>query len=200
MVILVDMDDVLERLVPGWVAYINERFGTNTVPGDVKDWDMSLAFPGLTHEQVYSAVDDPALWDYVGPMPGAYEGLRALIDRGHDVFVVTASDYPTIRVKMENVLFRYFPYITWDRVILTKHKEMIRGDVIIDDGPHNLTRSVRYRLLYDASHNRAFDEKSADAVRVYGWEDIVRVIDRIAENEARQPDRGGEAYDGSFDR
>lgn len=29
MIILVDMDDVLEQLVPGWVRYVNERFGTN---------------------------------------------------------------------------------------------------------------------------------------------------------------------------
>ena len=71
MIVLVDMDDVLEQLVVGWVRYINDRFGTHAKAEDVRDWNMAMAFPELTHEQVYSAVYDDALWDEVKPMPGA---------------------------------------------------------------------------------------------------------------------------------
>ena len=62
MKILVDMDDVLEQLVAGWTAYMNDRYGTHVTPAEVHDWNMSKAFPELTHEQVYAAPDDDALW------------------------------------------------------------------------------------------------------------------------------------------
>ena len=111
MTILVDMDDVLEKLVCGWVAYLNEKYGISVKPEDVNDWDMSKAFPMLSHEQVYNAVNDDRLWDFVEPMPGAVEGMRKLIADGHEVYVVTASDYQTLRAKMDKVLFRYFPFM-----------------------------------------------------------------------------------------
>ena len=180
MTILVDMDDVLEKLVVGWVRYINERFGTDVKPEDVNDWNMALAFPTLTREQVYSAELDDRLWDYVEPMPGADGALRRLIDDGHEIYVVTATYYETLRAKMENVLFRYFPYLSWDHVIITRNKHMILGDVLIDDGPHNLTGGSYRKILFDAQHNRNFDEKSVGAVRVYSWEEAYGQICAIA--------------------
>ena len=105
--------------MPAWVAYVNDRFGTHGRAEDVHSWDMSQAFPTLTHDQVYSAVTDDALWDYVKPMPGADEALRKMLADGHELYVVTATQYQTLRAKMERVLFRYFPYLQWSHVIIT---------------------------------------------------------------------------------
>ncbi len=179
MTILVDMDDVLEKLVCGWVAYLNGKYGICVKPEDVKDWDMTKAFPSLTREQVYDAVNDDSLWDYVGPMPGAVDGMRKLIEDGHDVYVVTASDYQTLRAKMDKVLFRYFPFISWEHVIITKNKHLICGDVLVDDGPHNLENGNFFRILYDAGHNRTFDESSIGAVRVHNWDEVYDTIKKM---------------------
>lgn len=43
-----------------------------------------------------------------------------------------------ILIDMEDLLFRWFPFITWDQVIITSRKQFIKGDVLIDDGIHNL--------------------------------------------------------------
>lgn len=176
MTVLVDMDDVIEKLVDGWVDYNNEKFGTDVKPEDVKDWNMSLAFPTLTREQVYAAEMDESLWDRVKPMPGADEALRSLIADGHDVYIVTATRYETLRAKMDKVLFRYFPYLSWNNVIITSNKHLIRGDVLIDDGPHNLMGGDYRKILFDANHNRNFDETSVGAVRVRSWEEALRII------------------------
>ena len=180
MTILVDMDDVLETLVEGWTEYLNDRHGLDVKPTDVKCWDMSLAFPTLTKEEVYAAGTDDALWDYVGPKPGAAEALKKLMDEGHEIYVVTASYYQTLRAKMENVLFRYFPFLDWDHVIITSNKHMIKGDVLIDDGPHNLTGGDYRKILFNASHNESFDESSVGAVRVHDWDEACAEIEKIA--------------------
>ena len=179
MTILVDMDDVIEQLVAGWVDYVNERHGTHTTPEEVRSWDVSKAFPTLTHDQVYAAVNDDALWDYVKPMPGAPEILQRLIEEGHRVFIVTATGYTTLRAKMEKVLFPYFPFLTWNDVIITNHKELIKGDILIDDGPHNLVAGDYKKLLFDAGHNRDFDETTVGATRVHNWNEIYDLIRKM---------------------
>lgn len=183
MTILVDMDDVLEQLVAGWLEYINERYGTHTVPADVVEWDLSKAFPTLTHEQVYGVELEDEVWDRVKPMPGADEALRKMIADGHEIYVVTATEYETLRAKMEKVLFRYFPYIDWRHVIITHNKPMIRGDILIDDGPHNFAGGEYHKILFDAYHNRSFDEKAAGVVRVHGWEEVYEEVCRYAESK-----------------
>jgi len=180
MTILVDMDDVLECLVAGWVECLNERYGTCVTPADVNDWDVGKAFPTLTHDQVFAVECEDSLWDRVRPMPGADEGLRTLLADGHTVYIVTATKYQTLRSKMEKVLFRYFPYLTWDQVIITSHKELIRGDVLIDDGPHNLSRGEYRKILFDACHNRSFDETAVGAVRVKNWAEACAEVRKIA--------------------
>ncbi len=179
MVILVDMDDVLEQLCAAWVEYINRHFGTAAKPEDVRNWDLTLAFPGLTREQVYSAELDDTLWDDVKPMPGAPEMLRRLMEEGNEVYIVTSSYYQTLRAKLDKVLFRYFPYLSWEQVIITSNKQMIRGDILIDDGPHNLTGGEYHKILFDAVHNRAFDESSIGAVRVKNWEEAYEAVKKF---------------------
>ena len=180
MVILIDMDDVLECLVNAWIPYLNKKYSTNVAVEDIKEWNMSKAFPTLSYEQVYSAEMDDDFWKDVKPMPGADEALRKLIADGHELFVVTATVYETLRSKMENVLFKYFPYLDWSHVIITSHKYLINGDILIDDGPHNLAKGNYHKILFEACHNRSFDESSIGAVRVKNWEEAYEEVCRYA--------------------
>lgn len=179
MTILVDMDDVLEQLVNGWTSFLNHEYGTEVSPDAVTDWDVSLAFPTLSKEQVYSVTLRDELWDYVYPTPGADEVLRRLMAEGHEIFVVTATTYETLRAKMDRVLFRYFPYIDWHHVIITDCKAMVRGDVLIDDKPENLLGGSYRRILFTARHNKTFDAKSIGAVRADTWEEVYSAIQEL---------------------
>ena len=138
LTILVDMDDTIENLAEAWVAYLNARHQTSTNLSDITDWDISKAFPTLTKEQVYAPLFEDAFWSWVKPMEGASEALQKLIADGHTVLIVTTSNYQTLAAKMEQVLFHYFPFLTWNDVIITAHKQLIKGDVLVDDGIHNL--------------------------------------------------------------
>jgi len=180
MIILIDMDDTIEQLSLGWINYLNDRYGTHTAFEDHNHWNMSLAFPTLTREQVYAALDDEALWSYVKPIPGAPETLKRLTDEGHKIYIVTASGYTRIAAKMDQVLFRYFPFIGWEQVIITQNKHLIAGDVLIDDGVHNLQGGNYRKILFHARYNADFDEKSVGAVRVYNWDEAYAHIQRIS--------------------
>lgn len=181
LTVLVDMDDVLECLLEAWLIRNNEKFGRDVKPEDIVQWDLAKAYPGLTREEVYGVELETDFWKSVKPKEGADEALRKLIADGHDIYIVTATLYQTVREKMDDVLFKYFPYITWRNVIITTNKHLIKGDVLVDDGPHNLMGGDYRKILFTAPHNRYFDEKSVGAVRADNWDEAYSEICAIAE-------------------
>ena len=178
LTILVDMDDTIENLSEAWVDYLNDRYRTSVSASDISSWDISQAFPTLSKSDVYGALKETALWEAVKPLPGAVKYLKKLVEDGNDVFIVTASHPDTVGVKMNRVLFRYFPFIPYRNVIICSKKQMVSGDILIDDGVHNFGGEYM-GMLFTANHNRAVadDELSAlNAVRVGNWKEVYSLI------------------------
>lgn len=175
MTVLVDIDDTIIQLLPSWVGYLNKHYNLDVNYKDITDWDVSKFFPSLTKVQVYKALSQEEVWKNIKPMPGAVEYLKKLIDEDFDVYLVTATDYRNVFLKFEYVIKRYFPYITWDKVIVASNKSMIKGDFLIDDGWHNLMGGSYYPILFDAPHNHNAPQYSPDNrkyIRAYEWRQV----------------------------
>lgn len=185
LTILFDADDVVEDCTRTWVSLINERYGTNTRYEELRDWDVSLGFPTLTREQVYAIVAEDDIWHRISPLPGCKRILQKLYDQGHELYMVTATDYRSCRTKVE-VLLDMFPFLNWQHIILAHNKQMIRGDILIDDGPHNLVGGHYNKLLFDQPHNRDFDEKAEGIRRVYSWEEIEKAIEALTAEDLNE--------------
>lgn len=179
MIILVDMDDTIENLTETWINYANKRFGTAVNAADITTWDPSEAFPSVSHEEMYALLLEDELYETVEPFEGAAYYLQKLISDGHEVFIVTNSPYQVMKAKMEQVLFRHFPFIDWKHVIITGSKPLIKGDVLIDDGVHNLLGGDYAKLLFTAPHNRSFDAEGNGMVRVNCWEEAYNAVSEI---------------------
>ena len=182
MVILVDMDDTIEQLLKAWVSRANEKYGRNVTLEEITDWNVAVPYRGITREEIYGVIYEPGFWSSVEPMPGAAEALKHFMDEGHDVFIVTATEIEHVEEKMKGLLFRYFPFISWNQVIITNRKQMIRGDVLIDDGIHNLEGGEYRKIMFTAPHNRDYDAEANGMTRVHTWEEIVRIIDDLNEH------------------
>lgn len=176
MVILVDMDDTIEKLLEAWVRGVNQKYGRDVTYDEITQWDVSAAFPGLTWEQVYAVPMERGFWKTVEPIPGAAESLQRLGQAGHEIYIVTATPFDAVPEKMRDLLFRWFPFLRWDQVIITSRKQMIRGDVLIDDGVHNLEGGAYAKILMSAPHNRAYDAQANGMIRVENWAEIETVI------------------------
>ena len=105
--------------------------------------------------------------------------MKRLIDDGHNVYIVTSSFYAGLKAKMEKVLFRYFPYIKWEQVIIVYDKSKIVGDVLIDDGPHNHSADRQLGILMDMPHNHNA-ELLPNMVRVSNMEQAYLEINKLA--------------------
>lgn len=182
LTILVDMDDTIESLLSAWVSYLNWKHALHVKTEDVKSWNVHDAFPGLTKTEVYAPLYDEKLWLSVKPIPYAADVLYELQKEGHEIYIVTSSNYHTLKAKMENVLFKYFPFIDWNHVIIAHNKQMIRGDILIDDGPHNHVGGSYLKIMMDMPHNRDFDATANGVIRVYSWPEIGRIVREYAKD------------------
>lgn len=183
MTIFVDMDDVLEDLLGAWVSYLNKKYGTSVNVNDIKEWDMKKYFPKLPREDVFEPLLRREFWDTTQPKDGAQIYLKKIIDDGHEVYIATATHYATIQDKMERVLFKYFPYLTWKNIIIISNKQLLRGDVLIDDAVHNLIGGSYRKLLFTAPHNLSYNAEDNGMTRVGNWEDVYRVICDLSRKE-----------------
>jgi len=64
---------------------------------------------------------------------------------------------------------------------IARNKQLIMGDVMIDDGIHNLIGGKYEKLLFDRNHNRSVDEKKYGCIRVHSWDEIYAKIRKLSE-------------------
>ena len=184
--VLIDIDDTMTHLTRAWCRCLNKRYGTNVSANDILEWKISNYFPELTEDQVFAPLHEDSFWWDVEPMVDAPRYIKQLMDEGFNVYICTASFFDTIKSKFERVLGRYFPFISWNQVIVTKNKQLVNGDILIDDGIHNLEGGRYKKVLMSAPHNRDYDAESHGMTRVKSWEEAYNAVHSYASEILRE--------------
>jgi 5'(3')-deoxyribonucleotidase len=179
LTILTDWDDVLNDLLKKWIETLNSKYLTDVPYLRIRSWDIVSYFPQLTKEQVFAPIFEAAFWQSLTPEPNSAEVLRWLVEEGHAVYIVTASYHEVLPSKMA-WLAQHYPWVERKNVILCHNKQMIQGDVLIDDGVHNLEGGEYKKILYSRPHNFGYIASSNDMTRVFGWHEVYNVIQNIA--------------------
>ena len=178
--ILVDMDDTITWLLPIWVDYLNKKYSLDVQWDKIKEWDMTLAFPTLTKEQVYEPLTTEEIWDLVVPRKGVIEVLSKLQEEGHEIFICTATDYRNVKPKFEKVIKKHLPFISWNNFIVASNKQMIKADILVDDAPHNLENGDYFKILITTPYNQGYAAENNGIVRVFNWKEIYDTITRLS--------------------
>lgn len=179
LTIFVDMDGTIELLLAAWLPRLNEKYHRNLTLDDIHDWNIGLAYEGLTEEEIMAPTFDDTIWSEIQPIPDAAEVLQRLKAKGHHIYIVTATPYQSIRAKMDDLLFRYFPFLSWNDVIIMQRKQLLTGDVMIDDAVHNLEGGNYKKILFDAPYNRDYDAEANGMMRVKGWLEVEKIIEEM---------------------
>ncbi len=82
--------------------------------------------------------DVPGIFSLMDPMPGAIEAVTALSQR-YDVYILSTAPWRNPSAWADKLRFvqDYFPDVFHKRLILSHHKELCRGDYLIDDRPRH---------------------------------------------------------------
>lgn len=180
--VLIDMDDTIENLCEAWVKWLNEKYKFMVFLDDITEWDMCKFFPDIPESEVYAPLYDEEFWKTVRPKMDAIEYIDKMDSEGYNILICTHSNIKTIRQKVEYILNRYFPSIDDNHIIILKHKQMLTADVLVDDGVHNLIGGNYKKILFTASHNKAFDAESNDMTRCNNWKEVYETITKLYED------------------
>jgi 5'(3')-deoxyribonucleotidase len=176
--ICVDVDCVLNNLQEAVVDLYNERYGTVYTLDWFKEYEIEKILPrreAVIMKQMYS---EAGIYDHVKPLPGAQEGLRKLIDAGHNVLLVTASESSVFDEKVKWIN-HYFPFVDSKNIVLMYPKHLLKCDVLIEDNLQTLLDGHYYdRFCMDYPWNQTTKDWVYDIIRVHNWDEIINEINK----------------------
>lgn len=135
MRVLLDLDGVVADIWEPWFSRYNAKTGDDLTVEKTLAWDVPAA---KDHKALFAVLSEPGFYRDLQPFPGAVEAVRGLVDAGDEVYVLSAA--PSVSSWSEKAWWceRYLPFIPQKHIILTHAKALVKGDVLLDDGPHNL--------------------------------------------------------------
>ncbi|TRZ50691.1 5'-3'-deoxyribonucleotidase [bacterium] len=180
MVILVDMDDVLAdfdgEFLKKWREEYPDKF---YIPLDKrKSFYIKEEYPEELLGLVTGLYYKEGFARSLPEIQGATEGIKKLKEKGHDVFICTSPlmQYRfCVREKYEWIE-EHLGYDWTLRLILTRDKTLIQGDILIDDKPEitGARKPVWEHVLFEKSYNEYVKGK-----RRLNWGNMEQVLDEI---------------------
>lgn len=162
-IIFIDMDNTLNKF---WIPYVqsyNKIFNKNTTCDPSIQTSYSLTdCLGLEHGSKEEALLDEATmndWDFWTKNMPVYEEaipiVRDLYEK-HDVYILSTPYIKydlCIAAKMQ-WMEKHFPFFDKTKMIFTWHKELLKGDVLIDDKPSNLESFCGKKITIKYPYNK----------------------------------------------
>lgn len=183
MRIAVDIDGCINNLVDRTLEIYNSETNKQIQASDIIAYNFYDCLPKEDADDIMQLFKRKDLWDSLTPANNAQEGLKALIDRDHMIYLATATDPNNFVYKIE-WLNRYFPFIDTNNVIRIMDKSLLNVDVMIDDCLDNLKRGIYEKIIIDHFWNQGKSTDYAyDIHRAYNFKDVVNIIDEIEKRD-----------------
>ena len=178
MRVLVDIDEVLNNLVPTLLKKYNNKYSDNIKLKDITDYHLHKFLKPECANIFKEFVNDETIINLT-VRPFAVEALTE-INKNTQLYFVTAG-HPSTAKARDKWLQKYFPFYSGNQLVLCRDKEIIDADLIIDDCADNIIKSrCRHKFLFDMPWNqnsnlhKAGIKLPSDTVRCYDWEHILR--------------------------
>ena len=155
LTLLFDMDGVITDLPTKWVRRYNELYDDDLARDDfVAEWGgFNERIKPEAKDKVYDILKEPCFFDDLSEMPGAIGGFENFCaDDRYDCYIVTAfSGHPEIAHGKLIWVTQNLPFFDSERMVLTKQKHLIDGNVLIDDSVQNLEKWVQAQFSRNGS-------------------------------------------------
>jgi len=185
MRLIVDQDEILCRWVDRILEWYNEDYKTEFTRHDVKNyWDMENILGPQGKPFIRSCIRYPELYRDLNEVSGAVKGMMKLKDLGHDVIIATAVPHHggfAYHGKLE-WLRRNMPGFPLNNFVAIQRKDLLNGDLLLDDGPHNIeawNKTGRTSVVFDAPWNK----ECKATHRVRNWEEFVNLVETLSEKK-----------------
>lgn len=187
MKILVDQDEVLAEWGKRILEWYNvdklieaKELGTEFKPftlEDMKHWELKMNLGPGSEVYLRNYMRYPNFYQDLEPVPGAIDGMKALIAAGHEVKIVTSIP-KCAGLAYEGKLQwlrEYMPFFSLKKFYAVSEKYEVKGDILLDDGLHNLGPFKDLGGGVPVAFDRPWNQ-SWKGERVKSWPEFVEYI------------------------
>lgn len=162
MRILCDLDGVVIDLLPAWLEKYNYYTGENVKLADITEYGFGKF---VKNEKILFSALCGGLTADAQPMPGAIEGVNALVAQGHEVVFVTYVLDANIHGFAEKKAWLKKYGLDHVRISFchSEEKQYIDGDILIEDYPRTISQWLErggwggHAFLIDHLYNRGVE-------------------------------------------
>ena len=172
--IILDYDDVLVECNSRAVALLNMELGTSYTIEDISDWGNSNG-GGIDERVKY--FHDPDFVLAQRPHRGAVKLVKTLQTFG-EVFICTAVPPLVAGARITNIL-KNFPMIPPENIIVGNRKDLVHGDILLDDGFHNL---VNANVTYPVLFRKPWSREITGFLSVGNYDEFITLVKLIMED------------------
>ena len=163
------------------ISMHHDKYNSDIIIDDVTGWDLP---PDMV--EIFTT---PGFFLHLPIIPGAIDGVKKLLEWGHDIIVATNhsdNDY----IAADKVLWvqHNLPMLS-SNMMIGARKDVLQGDIIIDDNPDYLINSpCPIKICMDRPWNRYTHQYTNEGLtiicapnshfyRVNNWQDILKLFE-----------------------
>ena len=168
--IVIDMDDVMADATGQFLNHYKAEFGIE-VPREALHHKEELhGFPKEHHEIIYQFTFRENFFRTMNVQTDCQRVMERL-NKNFEVFIVSsAMEFPNSLIEKYEWLQKHFSFLHWKQFVFCGRKNIVHGDFMIDDLPHNLKGFNGEKLLFTAPHNMHIQELT----RLNNWNEVER--------------------------
>lgn len=140
--IICDLDSIVIDLLVPWIAEYNRRWSENISVESITDYGLEKFVKPERVSDLFGVLGEPGFYLKLPPLAGAVEALTELHKNGYDIVVATAVASSGNAQDKFVWCKKHLPFLKHRDIFVGARKELLRGDVFIDDAPKNI---VAYR-------------------------------------------------------
>ena len=135
--LIFDLDAIIANLLDSWLEWYNQAYDDDLIIDDLTSYHLEDHVKPECGKNVFKFFHPPERYGMIPILPGASEGLSYLRKAEHDILICTATAGSTAQQKYE-IVKRAAPWIKRENIFIGSRKEVLKGDVFIDDAPKNI--------------------------------------------------------------
>ena len=177
--LIVDFDDTIVESI--FLQRVNRFLKTNYTFDDFQNYYIDEIIKPCDQDKFYGEFCDTNPYFDVELIKDAKEVLYRL-SKKYDIYICSGCvmyNMPSRSAQIFSYKYDYiiktFPFLSPQKFIFTNSKEVLQGDIIIDDFLGNLTGNFKEKYLFTSYHNKSYTDeelKEKNITRVDSWKDI----------------------------
>lgn len=179
MIIGIDFDNTIFPTLEHTIDIYNSRHDAKIAMSDITEYSLYNCLDSSVASELIDIFNEKILYDGLKPMNGAIKVIETLINKGHKIYIATATDSKNLEWK-EKLIEKFFPFIPKTNIIRIHQKELLNLDILIDDCMDQLTKGMFEKICFDYQWNQDSDKDYIyDIFRVHSWNEIINIIKKI---------------------